>query len=455
MDQIWMRVAAVAGSEGGEDTLRRFLDSIAVPPAPLPNQQPLPAVQPPQMPTDLVPLDVQLPPAIPSTSAAASAAPGSSVRESRSRTKKSRDPDHLSVIAGAGADLSLAPPAKRPKKPRRPYSPDSRGPLLKSTGSRSAVGGSVRASKGGSRHLHTTGKKPGGHLADQSGPSCVPGRPADSAARNPSSSAAADAAPSSSASSFPPAAAGHQASGPSTASLPSTSGSAPAASFLPGPACQVPFPQHVMQGQPSLYAQPPPPGLPILPSQHPLLGAPPLLSQPHPQDQPPLQVQPRVAGDFTADPASDSSDGEAEEPVQGIPAPRPGLKRVVWIVGHSFIFWARMRAKERPYSEQLDLNVDDYHIYWKGGRGMRWASFAPKILSLLDSWPVPDILIVHLGGNDLGKVRTLDLMSQMRQDFQQIHDSFPHTILVFSEMVQRYLWLKGSRRFLEKIRKKE
>lgn len=35
----------------------------------------------------------------------------------------------------------------------------------------------------------------------------------------------------------------------------------------------------------------------------------------------------------------------------------------------------------------------------------------------VSSFPVPDILIVHVGGNDVGKVHTLVLMEEMKKAF--------------------------------------
>lgn len=69
--------------------------------------------------------------------------------------------------------------------------------------------------------------------------------------------------------------------------------------------------------------------------------------------------------------------------------------------------------------------------------------------------PHPDILIIHLGGNDVGKSSTLDLIFLIKHDLQHIHLIFPGTRIIFSEIIPRLVWLSFSEnRSLEKIRRR-
>lgn len=45
------------------------------------------------------------------------------------------------------------------------------------------------------------------------------------------------------------------------------------------------------------------------------------------------------------------------------------------------------------------------------------------------------ILIVHLGGNDLGRMRTLDLLLIMKIDLYRFRLTSPNTTVIFSEIV--------------------
>lgn len=132
-----------------------------------------------------------------------------------------------------------------------------------------------------------------------------------------------------------------------------------------------------------------------------------------------------------------------------------GTRRVVWIIGHSFVFWAKLRAASRIYGSNIGLNTDNYKVYWAGFRGMRWVDFLEKISELMCSLPAPDILVVHLGGNDLGLVKTLDLFFNIKHDFLLLKRQFPNLVIVFSEIIYRQLWsYDSSMLFLNKIRKR-
>ncbi|XP_069582028.1 uncharacterized protein [Ranitomeya imitator] len=125
---------------------------------------------------------------------------------------------------------------------------------------------------------------------------------------------------------------------------------------------------------------------------------------------------------------------------------------VVWIIGHSFVFWAQKRARQRSYSENLSFDPNLVFIFWHSVRGMKWSSFVLEFKKCLALFPTPDLVIFHIGGNDIGKVRTLDLLAIMRSDISSLRQSFPHTGFVFSEIVPRLLWSTINCHFMDKIR---
>lgn len=94
-------------------------------------------------------------------------------------------------------------------------------------------------------------------------------------------------------------------------------------------------------------------------------------------------------------------------------------------------------------------------ICWYSRRGMSWFDLRPTLNSLYSSWPPPNIIIFHLGNNDLGNSTTLDLLSQIKVDLFQLHLILPNMILFFSEIMPRLAWLLSTELlFLEKIKKK-
>ncbi|XP_068105678.1 uncharacterized protein [Hyperolius riggenbachi] len=171
MDQIFTRLAAVARSEGGEEQLRKMLDSFF-------------PISPPSVSTDLPstsdtsshqlsPGAVDVTPVVLSASSPLDQPP----IPSAGRSRKDHHLDQLSASAGVGTGCLEAPPAKRSKKPRKPYSPDVQGRKSKHT----AHTGSSRSAKGGSGRGHVTVR---GHLASDPRPACAPGSVPAGTARN-------------------------------------------------------------------------------------------------------------------------------------------------------------------------------------------------------------------------------------------------------------------------------
>ncbi|XP_077140620.1 uncharacterized protein LOC143805314 isoform X3 [Ranitomeya variabilis] len=135
------------------------------------------------------------------------------------------------------------------------------------------------------------------------------------------------------------------------------------------------------------------------------------------------------------------------------PAVFSGL--TVWILGHSFIHWAEWRARQRCYGLNLSMSADLVRIFWFGIREQKWNSLMDQVTLIYSKFPSPDVIIIHLGGNDIGKLATVGLLFLMKQNFLELRIMFPNTILIFSEIVPRLLWLKSEDlKFCEKIRKR-
>ena len=79
------------------------------------------------------------------------------------------------------------------------------------------------------------------------------------------------------------------------------------------------------------------------------------------------------------------------------------------IIGHSYVYWAAHYATSSPRGDDLGRGAHAY-ITWKGICGMQWIQFGR--MTAFDQTP-PDILVIHLGGNDLsglsGKAVILDI----------------------------------------------
>ncbi|XP_040200106.1 uncharacterized protein LOC120932066 [Rana temporaria] len=180
----------------------------------------------------------------------------------------------------------------------------------------------------------------------------------------------------------------------------------------------------------------------------------PLPPRPPIQQQVPLRGQEQQVLPVRLEPAASMQRGEPGPAVNAQPQ-AVGQPRTIWILGHSYIHWAHKRAALRRYSTNLSLCPESFQVFWKGVRGLQWHQLYFHLSGLSQRWPKPDVLLVHAGGNDLGKVRTLDLLFLIQRDLQRFSLASPGTILIFSEIIPRFSWLSSpQRRAMEKMRKR-
>nr|XP_033788404.1 elastin-like isoform X1 [Geotrypetes seraphini] len=114
-----------------------------------------------------------------------------------------------------------------------------------------------------------------------------------------------------------------------------------------------------------------------------------------------------------------------------------GRSYSLWIVGHSFIHWASERAAIRPGGRHLGLSQQGLRVSWWGQRGMRWSHLL-LLLERLRSRPRhPDLLLLHLGGNDVDACSGKDLVNIIKDDLRIVLDWFPGVLLIWSDIVPR------------------
>ncbi|XP_053567243.1 uncharacterized protein LOC128657045 [Bombina bombina] len=134
--------------------------------------------------------------------------------------------------------------------------------------------------------------------------------------------------------------------------------------------------------------------------------------------------------------------------------PSTGVK-IVWVMGHSFIYWANAEASKKMGGLQLGCPVDQWEVKWFGIRGMCWELFFPLFLDFGRMFPRPQVLIVHLGGNDLGMIPQKELVRRIKRDLGNIKELHPEIKIIWSQITPRLVW-RSARDYdrLEKSRKK-
>lgn len=122
---------------------------------------------------------------------------------------------------------------------------------------------------------------------------------------------------------------------------------------------------------------------------------------------------------------------------------------MVWILGSSYIQHGEQRART-TLGSNLGANA---HVEWFGLGGMRWHSLVPHFNSLARQRGSPDALLLHCGGNDLGVIRSVELVAAMKQDLQALYERFPNMILILSFLTQRRLWSSANPKGIEHSRR--
>nr|XP_033797228.1 uncharacterized protein LOC117359128 [Geotrypetes seraphini] len=114
-----------------------------------------------------------------------------------------------------------------------------------------------------------------------------------------------------------------------------------------------------------------------------------------------------------------------------------GSRYSLWIVGHSYVHWAAERALIRPGGRHLGLGSQGLRVSWWGQRGMRWSQLLLLMERLRSRPRHPDILLIHLGGNDVDSCSGKDLINIVKDDLRVVLDWFPSVLLVWSDIVPR------------------
>ncbi|XP_029460294.1 uncharacterized protein LOC115092940 isoform X2 [Rhinatrema bivittatum] len=116
------------------------------------------------------------------------------------------------------------------------------------------------------------------------------------------------------------------------------------------------------------------------------------------------------------------------EPTEAQEGETDGVKRRVecaWDVGHSFVQWAFHQAERRPFGTNLELDVQKFKVHWFFKGGMKWGQLTNFLQRLVDIHSYPKVLIIHLGGNDVGVFSCRQLLANMRKDLAGIMNAMP------------------------------
>ncbi|CAJ0958425.1 unnamed protein product [Ranitomeya imitator] len=119
-----------------------------------------------------------------------------------------------------------------------------------------------------------------------------------------------------------------------------------------------------------------------------------------------------------------------------------GMRPSIWLVGHSYKYWAARRAELCPGGRSLGFTGMD--VIWHGTRGLTWSQVLPEVVRIARVASSPTVVVIHAGGNDLASFPLAELLTLMRADLDKLPGFFPVMRLVWSEMIPRLVW-RGAR----------
>ncbi|XP_073466908.1 uncharacterized protein [Aquarana catesbeiana] len=157
------------------------------------------------------------------------------------------------------------------------------------------------------------------------------------------------------------------------------------------------------------------------------------------------EVSDRSEGELSGS-ERDEDQGQASAVDSGRAADRPSPVQpgdsvpLVWILGHSFVFWGAKRADVRPNGRQLGIPRQEARVRWIGLSGMMWNRVRSEVHKFARWDRAPDVLVLHVGGNDMGVRSMRDLIRDIKCDVLRLQAAFPGMVIVWSDMVGRRSW---------------
>lgn len=127
----------------------------------------------------------------------------------------------------------------------------------------------------------------------------------------------------------------------------------------------------------------------------------------------------------------------------------------VWIVGSSLIRDAFVRARAKTEGINLGLSRIGTKIWWQGYSGLVVKNVEAKIESMLKYETPPNYIVLHVGGNDLGKVKVGVLRNNLKCLFSKLSSRMPSTKFIWSQILPRSEWrFSNNKTAMEAARKR-
>lgn len=109
-------------------------------------------------------------------------------------------------------------------------------------------------------------------------------------------------------------------------------------------------------------------------------------------------------------------------------------------MGSSIVKHAFVAACRSPGGPNLNLSRVNISMWWQGYGGMEFPQVKSKLVYLSSLETPPDFLIIHCGGNNIGKMSSADLRQMIKNTLNFVYRRFPRTRIIWSQILPRRSW---------------